>query len=172
MLPPIYPPHLVQPMRDELTAVGFRELRTPEEVDGAVAEPRGTTLCVINSVCGCAAGGARPAVAAALQNKLIPDRLVTVFAGMEREAVDRVREHHADVAPPSSPCMVLFKEGRVAAMVPRSDIEGCPPQELAGRLIEIFNVHCSRSGPSVPPEQFAKLSFAQVCGSSLPRREG
>jgi len=168
MMPPLYPPDLVQPMRDELTAVGFRELLTPDEVDRAVTAP-GTTLCVINSICGCAGGTARPAAARALQNRVIPDRLVTVFAGMEREAVERVRWHHREAAPPSSPSMVLFKDGRVAAMIERSDIEGRAPEELAARLVALFNQHCARPGPSIPPEEFARLSHGRTCGSSIPR---
>lgn len=169
MRPPNYPPDAVKPMRDELVAVGFRELLTPEEVDTAVSGP-GTALCVVNSVCGCAAGGARPGVALALQHKVIPDRIVTVFAGMEHEAVGRVRERHAEVAPPSSPSMVLFKDGKVVAMVQRHDIEGRPPQDLAAGLVEIFDRHCAKPGPSIPPDQFTKLEFVQACGSSIPRR--
>lgn len=168
MMPPLYPPEFVQPMRDELTAVGFRELRTPDEVDREVTAP-GTALVVINSICGCAGGTARPAAAMALQNRVIPDRLVTVFAGMEREAVERVRQYHRDAAPPSSPSMVLFKDGRVAAMVPRSDIEGRSPEELAARLVAAFNEHCARPGPSIPPEDFARLRYGRTCGSSIPR---
>ena len=169
MQPPVYPAEAVKPLRAELSAVGFQDLLTPEDVDRAVASA-GTTLCVINSVCGCAGGTARPGVALALQNKIIPDRLVTVFAGMERDAVDRVRQYHADVAPPSSPSMVLFKDGKVAGMVERSQIEGRYPQDLAGDLVALFEQHCSKAGPSIPPEQFAKLSHAKACGSSIPRR--
>src|ERR671931_1665053 len=102
MLPPSYPPDMVQPFRDELTAVGVKELLTPDEVERAVSS-KGTVFCVINSICGCAGGTARPAAAAALQNKVIPDQIVSVFAGMEREATDRLRQHHAEAAAPSSP---------------------------------------------------------------------
>ena len=168
MLPPIYPPDAVQPFRDELNVVGLKDLITPEDVDKAVTAT-GTTLCVINSVCGCAAGAARPAVALALQNKLIPDQLVTAFAGMEREAVNKVREYHADVAPPSSPSIVLFKDGHVVEMFGRDRIEGRTAPEIAGDLVEAFNRHCSKSGPSIPPEQFAKLRNVQACGSNIPR---
>lgn len=171
MMPPLYPPELVQPMRDELVAVGFRELRTPEEVDREVAAP-GTAFFVINSVCGCAGGTARPAAAMALQNRVIPDRLGTVFAGMEREAVERLRWHHRDAAPPSSPAMVLFKDGRVVAILSRSDIEGRAPEELAARWVSIFNEHCARPGPSIPPEAFARLRYGRACGSSIPRAPG
>jgi putative YphP/YqiW family bacilliredoxin len=168
MLPPIYPPDAVKPFRDELTVVGLKELLTPEEVDQAVA-PKGAVLCVINSICGCAGGTARPGVALALQNRLIPDRLVTVFAGMEREAVNRVREYHAEIAPPSSPSMILFKDGKVVEMFGRDRIEGQTPQGLAAELVEAFDRHCSRPGPSIPPEALAKLKHVQACGSSIPR---
>ena len=169
MLPPIYPPDAVQPFRDELNVVGLKDLLTPEDVDKAV-KSGGTTFCVVNSVCGCAAGVARPAVALALQNKVIPDNLTTVFAGMEREAVNKVREYHAAAAPPSSPSIVLFKNGQVAAMFGRDRIEGRTAPEIAADLVAAFDQHCSKPGPSIPPEQFAKLSHVQACGSSIPRR--
>jgi putative YphP/YqiW family bacilliredoxin len=155
-------------MRDELVAVGFEELRSAEDVDRVLGETRGTLLVVINSVCGCAAGSARPGVALALQHQVIPDRLATVFAGMEHEAVARVRELHTGY-PPSSPSMVLFEDGAVAAMVERRMIEGQSPQELAAGLVEIFDRHCSRRGPSIPADDFARLEFAKICGSSIPR---
>ncbi len=167
-MPPMYPPEMVKPMRDELTVVGFKELLTPEDVDRAVTA-KGTTLCVINSICGCAAGAARPGIAAALQHKVIPDHLVTVFAGMEGEATARVREYHRDVAPPSSPSMVLFKDGQVIGVVARGQIEGRGPDEIAEGLRGVFDQHCSRPGPSIPPEAFAKLGFAKSCGSNIPR---
>lgn len=168
MQPPLYPADAVQPFRDELTVVGFKELRTPAEVNLAV-EAKGTAICVINSVCGCAGGAARPGLALALQHKVIPDRLVTVFAGMERDAVDRVRQLHAHLEPPSSPSIVLFKDGRVAAMIGRHRIEGNTPQQVAGQLIAAFNEHCSRPGPSIPREEFEKLPYASSCGSGIPR---
>ena len=167
-LPPIYPAEAVKPLREELVTVGFQELSTPEQLDQAVKHP-GTTLVFVNAVCGCAGGTARPAVAMALQNKVIPDRIVTIFAGMEREAVERFREYHKDIAPPSSPCMAVFKDGKIAAMVPRTAIEGRYPQELAQELVKAFDATCARPGPSIPPEQFAKLSYAKMCGSSIPR---
>lgn len=169
MLPPIYPPDAVMPFRDELSAVGIKDLLTPEDVDKAVARP-GVTLCVINSICGCAGGTARPAVAMALQNKVIPDQLTAAFAGMERDAVNKVREYHADVAPPSSPSIVVFKDGRVVEMFGRERIEQRSAAEVAADLVEAFNKHCTKSGPSIPPEQFAKLTNVQACGSSIPRR--
>jgi putative YphP/YqiW family bacilliredoxin len=165
---PLYDVEAVQPMRDELVAVGFEDLRTAQEVDRVVGETSGTVLVMINSVCGCAAGSARPGVALALQHTTIPDRLATVFAGMEHDAVDRVRERHAGY-PPSSPSLVLFKDGQVAAMVERRMIEGKTPEQLAHDLAEIFARHCTRPGPSIPAHEFAKLAFARVCGSSIPR---
>jgi putative YphP/YqiW family bacilliredoxin len=165
----MYPPEMVEPLREELKSVGFQELLTPQEVDQALVQ-KGTTLVVVNSICGCAGGTARPGVALALQNQVIPDRLLTVFAGMERDAVDRVLGYHASAAGPSSPSMVLFKDGQVAAMVPRSSIEGRYPQDLARDLAAAFDQHCSKPGPSIPPEQFRQLGFAKMCGSSIPRR--
>jgi putative YphP/YqiW family bacilliredoxin len=159
---------MVQPFRDELTAVGIQELLTPEAVERAVSQ-KGTVLCVVNSICGCAGGTARPGVAAALQNKVIPDHLFSVFAGMEKEATDTLRGYHRDIAAPSSPSLVLFKDGKVVAMFPRSAIEGRYPQELVADLVEVFNKHCTKAGPSIPAAEFSKLSHAKVCGSSIPR---
>lgn len=167
-LPPLYPAEAIKPLREELVQCGFQELSTPEEVDRAVAQ-KGTTLVFVNAVCGCAGGTARPAVALALQNKTIPDRIVTVFAGMERDAVERVRALHKDAAAPSSPCMVLFKDGKVAKMVERSAIEGREPRDLAQDLAAAFEEHCAKPGPSIPAEAFSKLSYAKMCGSSIPR---
>lgn len=171
MLPPIYPPDAVKPFRDELNVVGLKDLNTPAEVDAAVGA-KGVTLCVVNSVCGCAAGAARPAIAMALQNKVIPDQLTAVFAGMEREAVTRVRELHAAAAPPSSPSIVIFKDGAVAEMFGRDRIEGRQAQEIAADLVAAFDRHCSKTGPSIPRDQYEKLNFVQACGSSIPKYRG
>lgn len=165
---PMYDLDAVQPMRDELTAVGFEDLRTVDQVDRVFAETKGTLLLFINSVCGCAAGSARPGLALALQHKVIPDRLATVFAGMEYDAVDRARRRYTGY-PPSSPSMALFKDGRLVQMVERGNIEGKMSDQIADELRRIFDRHCSRPGPSIPPEEFAKLEYAQVCGSSIPR---
>ncbi len=165
---PVYDSDAVQPMRDELVAVGFEELRTAEDVDRMVTDTHGTVFIVINSVCGCAAGSARPGAALALQHSVIPDRLATVFAGMEHDAVQRVRELHVGY-PPSSPSMALFKDGKLVAMVERRNIEGKSAERLAAELRAIFDQHCSRPGPSIPASAFAKLDFVQVCGSSVPR---
>jgi len=164
---PMYDPRAVQPMRDELTRVGVRELLTAKEVDEALAK-KGTTLVVVNSVCGCAAGGARPAVMLALQHKVIPDQLTTVFAGMEREAVAQARSYFKGV-PPSSPGIALLKDGALAAILERGDIEGRSPQELAAALASMFDKHCTRPGPSIPREEFEKIVPVHACGSSIPR---
>ncbi len=168
---PTYDPAAVEPMREELVAVGFKELLTPEAVDLALLDPantKGITLVVLNSVCGCAAGNARPGVAFALQNSLIPDRLLTVFAGMEKAAVARLREILAP-HPPSSPSMALFKDGKLAAMIHRKDIEIRTADQVAELLVKLFSQFCEAVGPSIPAEQYAKLEMASYCGSTLPR---
>ena len=167
---PLYDPHAVQPMRDELTQVGFRELRTPEDVDAVLGEG-GTALLMVNSVCGCAAGAARPGVSFALQHKVIPDQLTTVFAGNDREATEKARSYLSDY-PPSSPCIALFKDGKVVAILQRQDIEVRDPQQVAAELVALFDTHCTREGPSIPREEFEKLSSGKFCGSSIPRFEG
>jgi putative YphP/YqiW family bacilliredoxin len=136
-----YPPMMVQPMREELTRIGFTELMTPEDVDAVMAEQEGTTLVVVNSVCGCAAGMARPGVALALRHDVVPDRLLTVFAGMELEATDRARSYFAPY-PPSSPQIALFKDGRLAHMIERTDIERRAPEDIAADLTAAFDRHC------------------------------
>jgi len=165
---PLYDPTAVQPMRDELVRVGFRELRTPEEVDETFGNLRGTALLVVNSVCGCAAGNARPGAMLALQYRVIPDQLVTVFAGQDREATERARSYIRDY-PPSSPSMALFKDGKVVLMLERHQIEGRGPQEIAADLVAGFDEHCSHAGPSISPEEFAKIIPQHFCGSSIPR---
>ncbi|HLB35281.1 MAG TPA: BrxA/BrxB family bacilliredoxin [Gemmatimonadales bacterium] len=137
-----YDPRFVQPMREELTRLGFQELLTPDEVDATVREPSGTLLLVVNSVCGCAAGRARPGVTLSLQHRHRPDRLATVFAGMELEATDRARSYFAPY-PPSSPQIALFKEGRLVFMLERKDIERRPPEDIAGDLAGAFDAHCA-----------------------------
>ena len=137
----LYPPMMVQPMREDLTQIGFKEWLTPEDVEADMANAKGTALVVVNSICGCAAGKARPGVAMALQNERVPDRLYTVFAGMELDATDRARGYF-DPYPPSSPQIALFKDGELVRMLERSDIEGRGPDEIAGDLTEAFNAHC------------------------------
>ena len=136
-----YDPRLVQPMRDELTRIGFQELRTPDAVDEALAVPDKTVLVVVNSVCGCAAGKARPGVALALQRGIRPDHLTTVFAGMDMEATDRARQYFEGY-PPSSPQIALLKNRRLLHMLERKDIEGRDAPEIAADLVSAFTTFC------------------------------
>ena len=136
-----YSPLLVRPMREELVGAGFRELLTPADVEETLAEKSGTTLLIVNSVCGCAAGMARPGARLALQEGPRPDRLVTVFAGQDLEATARARAHFADL-PPSSPSMALFKDGALVWFLPRHRIEGRDALEVAGDLRTAFAEHC------------------------------
>ncbi len=136
----MYPEYLVEPMRAELTNVGFQELKTPEEVESAISS-EGTVFVVVNSVCGCAAANARPAAKMAASSEKHPDKLVTVFAGMEKEAVDKARAYMAPF-PPSSPSMALFKDGKLVHMIERHQIEGRPAQMIADSLIGAFEQYC------------------------------
>ena len=136
----MYDPELVQPMRDEVTSLGAKELRTPDEVVEAVAKP-GTTLVFVNSVCGCAAAGARPGLRLSLLNEKKPDQVVTVFAGMEAAAVARAREYFKPYQP-SSPQIALMKGGQVVAMFQRHDVEGKDPSILGRELASAFEEHC------------------------------
>jgi putative YphP/YqiW family bacilliredoxin len=164
----MYDQDAVQPMRDELVAVGFKELLTSQEVDETVkVNDDKTALVMINSVCGCAAGSARPGISLALQNGKIPDKLYTVFAGQEREAVDRLRQYIPGF-PPSSPCVALFKNGELIYFMQRYDIEGNSAEYIAGVLKEVFDDACSNNGPSISPEDFAKVLYAKQCGSKIP----
>ena len=124
----MYPPELVKPMREDLTKVGFTELYNAEDVNNTLNKT-GTTLVVVNSVCGCAAANARPAAVMSLQNEKKPDQIVTVFAGVDKEAVDAAREHMIPF-PPSSPCMALFKNGELVHMLERHHIEGRSARKL------------------------------------------
>jgi len=136
----MYDPELVQPMRDEVTRLGVKELRSPNEVDQALKKP-GTTLVFVNSVCGCAAGGARPGLRLAMMNAKKPSQMVTVFAGMETDAVAKAREYFAPYRP-SSPQIALIKDGKLVKMFQRQDIEGRDPGTIAKDLTEAFNQHC------------------------------
>jgi len=168
--PPLYDPQAVQPMRDELTYVGFEELQTPDQADEVLGAKNGETIFVVmNSVCGCAAGSARPAATLALQNSVIPDKCVTVFAGMERDAMDVVRNKYFANIPPSSPSMGLIKDGEVLFFLPRHHIEGRTHEEIAGLLTHVFEEHCSGKGPSIPKEAYDALVHARACGSKIPR---
>lgn len=129
-------------MRKELTDLGVQEVTTPDEVDAMMDESKsGTTLLVINSVCGCAAGNARPAVKIALENEFKPNRTFTVFAGQDKEATARAREYFADY-PPSSPSFAFFKDGEIKAMIPRHRVEGRSAMEVADDLVMVFNAFC------------------------------
>ena len=136
---PSYDPVMVQPMREEITRVGVKELMTAEEVDAVVKET-GTTLIFVNSVCGCAAGMARPALGAIMKHGILPDRVVSVFAGMEKEAVAKAREYMLPY-PPSSPSFGLIKDGKLVAMLERRNIEGHSGQEVANAILEMITTH-------------------------------
>jgi len=138
----MYPEEFVTPMRAELTNIGFHELRTPEDVDAALAQTPGTTLVVVNSICGCAAGKARPGVAFALNNANRPDNLTTVFAGQDREATDRARSYFTGY-PPSSPSIALLRDGKLIFMMERRDIEGRDPYSIADDLTRAFDKFCA-----------------------------
>jgi putative YphP/YqiW family bacilliredoxin len=135
-----YPEHFVAPMRAELTRLGAKELRTADQVDEAVAE-KGTVMIVVNSVCGCAAGKARPAIAMALQHARRPDHVATVFAGADIEATDRARAHMAPY-PPSSPSVALVKDGKLVFVMERRDIETRDALSIATHLKAAFDQHC------------------------------
>lgn len=137
----MYDPKVVQPMREELTRLGVKELLTPQDVDQELTNSGGTLLLVVNSVCGCAAGAARPAVALALNHSKKPTRVVTVFAGQDREATDRARGYFPEY-PPSSPSMALLKDGKLVHFVQRRDIEGHSAQEIAQNLTQAFEKYC------------------------------
>jgi len=136
----MYPAELVKPMREDLTNVGFEELYTTEAVDSAIAKA-GTTLVVVNSVCGCAAANARPGAKMSLQNAKHPANLVTVFAGVDKEATDKAREYMVPF-PPSSPSMALFKDGELVHMLERHHIEGRPAELIAENLMDAYDEHC------------------------------
>ena len=136
-----YPEMLVKPMRDDLVRIGFQELRTAQDVDGVLGSETRTTLLVVNSVCGCAAGAARPGVYLSLQGEDKPEVLTTVFAGQDTEATERARQYIAGY-PPSSPAVALFKDQELVYMMERHQIEGSTPQEIAAALQEAYAEHC------------------------------
>ena len=136
----MYPEEMVKPMQSELTVAGFQDLHSAEAVENAM-KAEGTTLVVINSVCGCAARNARPGAKMSLDNAKKPDHLVTVFAGVDKEAVDAARQHMFPF-PPSSPCMALFKDGELVHMLERHHIEGRPAELIAENLKDSFNEYC------------------------------
>ncbi len=136
-----YMKEISQPMRDELTHAGFSELTTPESVDEFISETKGTSLVVINSVCGCAAGLARPAARESLSNEKKPENLVTVFAGQDREATSRMRDY-LEGYEPSSPSMAVLKDGQVLHFIPREEIEDFEVEEIVDNLTTAYNQYC------------------------------
>jgi putative YphP/YqiW family bacilliredoxin len=140
-----YPEELIKPMREDLTRLGFREARTPAEVDRAVNSGSGTTMVVVNSVCGCAAGKARPGIALALDHPVKPDDMITVFAGADLEATARAREHFKGYAP-SSPSIALMENNEVVFMLERHQIEGRDAAEIAAVLTDAFDRFCTPVG--------------------------
>lgn len=139
-----YPEYLIAPMRQELVQLGARECRTASDVDEVVGAP-GVTMVVVNSVCGCAAGKARPGIAMALQHDTRPDTVATVFAGADIDATARAREHFAGFAP-SSPSIALMRDGKVVYMVERRDIESRSAESIADLLTMAFDRHCAPEG--------------------------
>ena len=138
----MYDERMVTPMRQELTRLGIEELRSAADVDTKFTTAKGTTLVVVNSVCGCAARNARPAVAMALQNATKPDHLTTVFAGQDIQATDRARSYFTGYQP-SSPQIALLKDGKLVYLIERWQIEGRTAQEIAGEMVTAFERHCS-----------------------------
>lgn len=139
----MYPEIMVAPMREELTQAGIKETRTAEEVDAALARP-GTTMLVVNSICGCAAGRMRPAVRVALQNSVVPDQSITVFAGQDMEGTERARSYF-EGQPPTSPAIALLRDGKLIYLMQRFIIESNPPQAIAQELARAFNEYCAKT---------------------------
>jgi putative YphP/YqiW family bacilliredoxin len=139
-----YPEIMIRPMREELTRLGVAELRTPEEVDATLQPADGTVMVVVNSVCGCAAGRARPGIALALQHNVLPDKVATVFAGADIEATEKARSYFTGYRP-SSPSIGLFKDGKLVFMMERYQIEGRGAEQIAQELTHAFDTFCSSS---------------------------
>jgi putative YphP/YqiW family bacilliredoxin len=139
----VYPQEIVIPCREELTGIGVEELKTPQEVENVLSRQKGTVMLVINSVCGCAAGSARPAVRLALKHPVVPDRVTTVFAGVDTEATARARDF-MEGFPPSSPSVAIFKNGDLVYLMERHMIEGHEPEEIAHELKGAFDRHCAK----------------------------
>ena len=138
----MYPELMVIPMREELTRMGIKELRTAEEVESALANPCGTAMVVVNSICGCAAGRMRPAVRMALQHSVRPEKLYTVFAGQDSAAAERARSYFTGY-PPSSPSIAMLRDGKLVYMMQRSDIEHREPTDIAAELKKVFDKFCA-----------------------------
>ena len=144
----MYPEIMVIPMREELTRLGIQELRTAPEVDRALASQTGTTMVVVNSICGCAAGRMRPAVRAALEHSSRPEKLFTVFAGQDKDATDRARSYFVGY-PPSSPSIALLRDGKLVHMIERSDIEHREAVDIAAELKVAFDKFCDKPAPAL-----------------------
>jgi len=140
----MYDEMIVAPMRQELTRLGIQETKTAAEVDAVLGEKKGTVLVVVNSVCGCAAGMARPGVAMALRHSVRPDKMITVFAGNDREATTRAREYFVGYRP-SSPSIALIRDGEVVKMLERWNIEGRGPEDIAAELVAAFDQYCAKA---------------------------
>lgn len=138
----MYPEMMIAPMREELTSAGIQEARTATDVENAVKQ-KGTTMVVVNSVCGCAAGRMRPGVRAAVRNGIRPDRIITVFAGQDRDATEKARSFFTGFAP-SSPSIGLLRDGQLVYMMQRSDIEMSSPEMIASALTRAFEKHCAK----------------------------
>ena len=138
----MYPEMMIAPMREELTSAGIAEARTAADVENAVNQ-KGTTMVVVNSVCGCAAGRMRPGVRAAVRSSVRPDRIITVFAGQDRDATEKARSYFTGY-PPSSPSIGLLRDGQLVYMMQRSDIEMSSPEMIASALTRAFEKHCAK----------------------------
>lgn len=144
-----YPEMMIAGMRQELSNLGIEETKTTEDVKSAIDDTKGTLMVVVNSVCGCAAGGVRPGIAMALENsETKPDRSITVFAGADIDATETARDHFAPYAP-SSPSIGLLKDGKLVKMFERKDLEGRPPQVIAQELANAFGEVCGRSEAAI-----------------------
>lgn len=170
MRPPVYDPEAVRPLWQELEQVGLKPITTAAEVEEFVTMKPGITMLVVNSICGCAAGSARPGIMLALQSQTIPDNLCTVFAGQDHEAVEKARS--LMTVPPSSPMVALFENGKMIFALERSDIEGSNRQAVADDLVAAFDKFCSAKGPSCSPEVYQKIIPITKCGSKIPAYQG
>lgn len=135
---------MIRPMREELTRIGVEELRTPQDVDNTLANSNGTVMVVVNSICGCAAGKARPGIARALQHSVRPDKVATVFAGADIEATEKARSYFTGYEP-SSPSIALLKDGKLVWMLERRQIEGKDATQVASELTQAFDQYCAKA---------------------------
>ncbi|MEN8193171.1 MAG: BrxA/BrxB family bacilliredoxin [Bacteroidota bacterium] len=165
---PIYDPKAIQPMRDELIYVGFKEMLSPQIVDEVLSlKDDQTKLVFINSVCGCSAGSARPGVTLALQHNKIPHQLVTSFAGNDRDAVEFIRENYLNEFAPSSPSLAIIQNGKALYHMGRHEIIGKSPEEVAQTLIEQFDNLEGKDGPSISTDKYVQLVHSISCGSKI-----